>query len=196
MSVYWVKKIDQAALLADAFKLSILEQFADEPRTAKQVADRMGLKQTRLYRHIEALHSAGLLKVMREQQKRGTVERYYQTVAQRFEIDSSMFATGSVEENEILKMVRGLMRDTEEEILPMISDPGFQEIVEDELGPIMMKLAMHGSKKEMALLRQKLLEWIEACGGGDNKSTGKQADDEMVSFRGLIMFYPAQTKPE
>ncbi len=193
MSTYWVKRIDQAALLADSFKLSILEQFADEPRTAKQVADRMDLKQTRLYRHIEALHTAGLLKLVSEQQKRGTVERCYQTVAKRFEIDSSMFSTGSSEENEVLKMVRGIMRDTEEEVIPLISDPGFQEILEDELAPLLMRLSMHGSKKKIALLREKLVEWIEAC-GQEEDDANVSTEDEAVSFRGLIMFYPQETK--
>ena len=187
MSVFWVTRMDQAALLADSFKLSILEQFAEEPRTARQVADRMNLKQTRLYRHIEALHKAGLLKVVREQQKRGTIEKYYQTVAKRFEFDSSMFATGSDQDNEALKMVRSMIRDTEKEVVPMLADYNFEKILEDELAPILTRVLMRGSRKEITLLRQKLLEWIEAC-SEDSAEGG--ADEPTISFRGLLMFYP------
>lgn len=196
MSVFLIKRIDQAKLLANAFKLSVLEQFVDEPRTAKQVADRMKVKQTRLYRHIDSLHEAGLLKIVKEQQKRGTVERYYQAVAKRFEIDAALFSNSKSEKNETIKLVKGLLRDTENELLPLlseidgdISDTG--EIngisVEDLL---LMRLVIEASDAQISALRKKLLEWLEECqelpSAGDGEAT--------KSFRGLVVLYPHKGK--
>ena len=75
MDTYVVKRLDQAKLLTDPFKLKLLEQFGGSPVTTKQVADQMGEKAPRLYRHVDALFDAGLLKLVEEKPKRGTVER-------------------------------------------------------------------------------------------------------------------------
>ena len=42
-----------------------------------------------------ALAEAGFLELISEKQKRGTVERYYKTSANRFEVDPDLFATSS-----------------------------------------------------------------------------------------------------
>ncbi len=85
MSTHVIRDLGQAKLLTDPFKLKLLERFADEPITTKQVADLMGEKAPRLYRHVDALVEAGLLELIKEQPKRGTIERYYKTIASRFE---------------------------------------------------------------------------------------------------------------
>ena len=56
METYVVKRLEQAKLLTDPFKLKLLERFAGEPVTTKQVADRMGEKAPRLYRHVDAYY--------------------------------------------------------------------------------------------------------------------------------------------
>ena len=61
MDTYVVKRLEQAKLLTDPFKLKLLEGFARNPATTKQVADRMGEKAPRLYRHVDALVEEGLL---------------------------------------------------------------------------------------------------------------------------------------
>jgi DNA-binding transcriptional ArsR family regulator len=91
MDTYIVKRLDQAKLLTDPFKLKLLERFGGDPVTTKQVADQMGEKAPRLYRHVDALFDAGLLELVEEKPKRGTVERYFRTIASRFEVDPELF---------------------------------------------------------------------------------------------------------
>ena len=55
METYVVRRLEQARLLSDPFKLKLLEQFAAGPATTKQVADLLGEKAPRLYRHVDAL---------------------------------------------------------------------------------------------------------------------------------------------
>lgn len=193
MSTYWVKRMDQAALLVDTFKMSILEQFVEEPRTAKQVAEILNTKQTRLYRHIDALVQADLLKVVKEQQKRGTVERFYQTVATRFELDGSLLSNKD-NENDTTGLVRNMLRDTEKEVLSLLENVDFSEDMPDEDTPLMMRISARGSKERMQSLRQKLEEWLAEF--HPDQSEEYPDDAEELSFRGLIMFYPVPQKEE
>ena len=100
MDTYVIKRLEQATLLSDPFKLKLLEGFAGKPSTTKQVADRMGEKAPRLYRHVDALVDEGLLTLVEEKPKRGTIERYYTTVAARFEVDPEHPQSGELETNQ------------------------------------------------------------------------------------------------
>ena len=105
MSTYIVKSLDQAKLLTDPFKAKLLERFAGNPATTKQVADLMGEKAPRLYRHVDALFEAGLLELVQEKPKRGTVERYFRTIASRFEVDPHLFSKSHGKNNESVDMM-------------------------------------------------------------------------------------------
>ena len=116
MDTYVVKRLEQAKLLTDPFKLKLLERFGGKPVTTKQVADRMGEKAPRLYRHVDALVDEGLLELVEEKPKRGTIERYYRTVASRFEVDPALFSTSSGVGDDAVNMLRGIQRDTESDL--------------------------------------------------------------------------------
>lgn len=103
-------------MLNDPLKLQLMEPFSVEPRTTKQVADLMALKAPRLYRHVEALVEADLLVFIREQPKRGIVERDYQTIAE-LENDISpivMRLTGRVSPKEFAALRHKLIEWLEE----------------------------------------------------------------------------------
>jgi DNA-binding transcriptional ArsR family regulator len=75
VETYVVRRLDQAKLLTDPFKLKLLQRFGGNPVTTKQVADQMGEKAPRLYRHVDALFDAGLLKLVEEKPKTETRHR-------------------------------------------------------------------------------------------------------------------------
>jgi predicted ArsR family transcriptional regulator len=63
----------------------VLELFAEQPRTTKQVALLLGEPPTRLYHHVSALERAGLLRLKETRKNRGTVEKWYETIARSFD---------------------------------------------------------------------------------------------------------------
>lgn len=83
----------QLRALSDPLRQRLLEQFA-EGATVKQAAERLGEKLTKLYHHVDQLQSAGLIRVIREERKRATVERTFQTAARRFAVSPAAFAGG------------------------------------------------------------------------------------------------------
>lgn len=71
-------------LLSDPLRRSILNAFAREPRTTKQVSKDLGIQSNKLYHHVELLTKHGLLRLIETRPKRGTTEKYLQAVARRF----------------------------------------------------------------------------------------------------------------
>lgn len=190
MGTYIVKRLEQAKLLADPFKLKLLERFAVNPATTKQVADRMGEKAPRLYRHVDALVEEGLLELVEEKPKRGTIERYYRTVADRFEIHPDLFIASDEGDADARDMIRSLLRDTESDLVKIFdaykaagSSPNENEL------PIVMRIAVRGTSEEIQDLRKKLEDWhkesSQACGE-------REDSNDLESWSGLIAFYPEQ----
>mgnify|MGYP001823797276 CR=1 FL=1 len=188
MGIYLVKRLEQAKLLTDPFKLTLLGHFSDKPVTTKQVADSMGEKAPRLYRHVDALVQEGLLKLIEEKPKRGTIERYYQTVAERFEVDPDLFATGSDDADESLEMVRSVLRNTESDLVRLFDEFQDTDVPPDEL-PMIAKFVVRGTKEEVLAIRGKLEAVLHECGA---TGTGADNADDIVSYVGLVAYYPQQ----
>jgi DNA-binding transcriptional ArsR family regulator len=188
METYVVRRLEQAKLLTDPFKLKLLERFAGAPATTKQVADRMGEKAPRLYRHVDALVDEGLLTLVEEKPKRGTIERYYTTVADRFEVDPDLFSTSSEVRDDALEIIRSVLRDTESDLVRYFERHSNAPIDPDNL-PMVMKVAIRGTAEEVEAMRKELEDWLERC-----KASANRAEDspDMVSYRGLLAFYPGE----
>jgi DNA-binding transcriptional ArsR family regulator len=87
-----LRELQQLRVLAHPLRLQLLELFAAGPRTTKQAAEQLGESPTRLYHHVHALERAALVRLTSRRQVRGTVEKYYQATARRFEVDRGMLA--------------------------------------------------------------------------------------------------------
>ncbi|MDH3441952.1 MAG: helix-turn-helix domain-containing protein [Gammaproteobacteria bacterium] len=185
METYIVKRLEQAKLLTDPFKLKLLERFALNPSTTKQVADRMGEKAPKLYRHVDALVDEGLLTLVEEKRKRGTIERYYKTVADRFEVDPTLFSTSRDKEHNAVEMLRSVMRDTESELVRWFDEHEVIDPDSDDV-PLIMKFGVRGTPEQVAEMRNKLEAWLE-----ESKTAGCGVEDnpDFVSYSGFIAFY-------
>lgn len=186
METYVVKRLEQAKLLTDPFKLKLIEGFAGEPATTKQVADRMGEKAPRLYRHVDALFDEGLLTLVEEKPKRGTIERYYKTVADRFEVDPQLFSPGSGVADDAMGLMRTVFRDAESDLERLFQSTGDDTPEREDL-PLVMKFAVRGTPREIADLRRKLDGWMEEC---NRLSKNASESEGTESYSGLLAFYP------
>ena len=175
---YKIKDLDQVRLLSDPLKLQLIQAFAEAPKTTKQVAAELGESVTKLYRHVDALHDSGLLVVVEEKQKRGTVERTFRAVAQRFEADHSLFADETGEEG--ANAAREMLRVSEAEILSIVANASDG----DEEQAIIMRIRGRASPEKITELRTTLQEWLDSVPGCE-QSPAEDAKD----FGGLIAFY-------
>lgn len=180
IKVYKIKDLEQVRLLADPLKLKLVRAFAEQPRTTKQAAEVLGQSITKLYRHVDALHDAGLLEVVEEKQKRGTIERTFRAVAERFEADHSLFADEAAGDGTIA--AREMLRVAETEILDALANSPEDK---DEQG-IFLRLRGKASPQRISELRRSLKAWCESV-----QPDGVDADGENKrEFGALIAFYP------
>jgi len=186
METFVIKRLEQAKLLSDPFKLKLLEEFAGKPATTKQVADRMGEKAPKLYRHVDALVAEKLLRLVEEKPKRGTVERYYKTIASRFEVDPELFSPSNSTENEAMEFVRSIFRDTESELLRYHELNRDVVPARDDL-PIIAKLNIRASQKDIDALQAKLQEFLEEC---TNLASDVEPSDDDESYSAFLAFFP------
>jgi len=172
-----IKDLEQIRLLSDPLKLKLLQAFAESPKTTKQVAAELNESVTKLYRHVDALHDAGLLVVVEEKQKRGTVERTFRAVAQRFEADHSLFSGDAAEQ--WAEAVRETLRVSEAEILQVLANAG-----DDETQPTFMRIRGRASPAKIAELQAMLGDWLESVTECEESSA-----EATKEFGGLVAFY-------
>ncbi|MEM7479668.1 MAG: helix-turn-helix domain-containing protein [Acidobacteriota bacterium] len=89
---YTIKDLGQLKALADPLRVRILEALCEQPRTTKQVAERLGEKPTKLYHHVDALEKVGLIGLHSTRPNRGTLEKYFRSVARAFRVDDNLFS--------------------------------------------------------------------------------------------------------
>ena len=86
----------QVKALAAPLRYRIFEELVAEPRTAMQIAQRLGIPPTRLYHHFRVLERAGLVRPSGTRQKRGTTEKYYAATVDRIEAHARRTASPAV----------------------------------------------------------------------------------------------------
>ncbi|HSD68373.1 MAG TPA: helix-turn-helix domain-containing protein [Woeseiaceae bacterium] len=181
---YKINNLEQLRLLADPFKLRLLLAFAGTERSAKQVAAELGEPLTKLYRHVDALHAAGLLEIVGEQKKRGAIERTFRAIARQFEVDRGLFAGAAADDT--AGPLRQVLRSTEEEVLEALA-----KAKDDDPSPIVMRMRIKASPERIAALRQQLLRWLE-----DAEAEGGAADEATDEAGAFIAFYPVDAKDQ
>lgn len=173
-----ISDLEQVRLLSDPLKLKLLQAFAESAKTTKQVAAELGENITKLYRHVDTLQDAGLLVVVEEKPKRGTVERTFRAVAHRFEADHSLFSDDAGADG--ANAARGMLRASEAEIMAVLANTE----TDDDESPVIMRIRGKASPEKIAELRATLAEWLEALPSDDSLSV-----DDAQEFGGLIAFY-------
>lgn len=186
MDTFIIKRLEQAKLLSDPFKLKLLEGFAGKPATTKQVADRMGEKAPRLYRHVDALVEEGLLQLVEEKPKRGTIERYFKTIASRFEVDPDLFSPSSGLEDEATELMRSIFRDTESD-LQRFYEENRENTTSRNDNLMIARLKIRASPADIAALREKLEALLDEC---TSLAKDDEPADDDVSYSALFAFYP------
>jgi predicted ArsR family transcriptional regulator len=184
-----LKDLKQIKVFAHPLRARLVEAFAEKPRTAKQAAEIIGQKPTKLYHHVESLERVGLIKLVKTKKKRGTLEKYYRTVAKRFSVDSSMFRTkrnGKGLQGEFRAMFANMLDNTMREINESITG----------------KLMCPDKQEKQAMLARKRIRTTTANIEKIDKKIQKLLDDFAaaeekkgdVEYALTLVFYPVAKK--
>lgn len=81
--VLYIEDLDQAITILKPARIEILQKL-DEPRTCQDLADYFGETSQKIYYHVKALETSGLVEKVEEKRVRGIMEGYYQAKAHSF----------------------------------------------------------------------------------------------------------------
>jgi len=174
-----INDMNQLRLLADPLKLRLVQAFAEGEKTTKQVAVELGERITKLYRHVDALHDAGLLEIVSETPKRGTVERTFRAIAERFEVDHSLLTDNTDAQGS--EAIRELLRAGETEILRAIEATSDEE----DANLMVMRFRVKGSREQITRLRKSLEAWLDTM-----QQNQEVIPDDYEEAGAMIAFYP------
>ena len=139
--------------LAHPLRLRLVEEFAGAARTTMQVAAAMGEPPTRLYHHVNALERAGILRLARTRQVRGTTEKYYEVAKKQFGVVSGSQVTGPIRGS--IKNVANIMfQQARSDLLEAISDTPRQN---PDTAPVALRMLLNASPAQIASVRRKLM---------------------------------------
>ena len=108
------KKETKGDLLLHPIRLRIIQGLVDRELTPLQLADNLAdVPQATLYRHLNKLVDAGIVKVVSERQVRGTVEKVYTVVRSAATLSAADLAKASREDHMryFTTFVAGLLHD-------------------------------------------------------------------------------------
>ncbi len=178
---YPITDLQQIKALADPLRQRILGAFVAEPRTTKQVATLLGQPPTKLYHHVELLERVGLITLVATRPKRGTTEKYFQAVAQRFTITQESLAgeAATVVEDALSKAFEAAQREVRQTL--HCQDAG-------EPRAIYAVGTLRLAPEHLPILRQRILDLANELGEAAPQS-GRE------TYRYLVAVYPATDEP-
>jgi DNA-binding transcriptional ArsR family regulator len=183
--------LDQVWALADPLRVRMLGAFAEE-RTTRQVAEILEEKPTRLYHHLKALASAGLIRKTRTRRNRGTLETYYRAVAGSFRADPSLFAPPGTKEatDSIGTMIGTMLDQTKAELNALVASGGEDNEVQEEAHFAFFEV--RAPERDMKKLRARIDTLVKGLSEEQKKGTtpapGAGARDRR--YRLSIAFFP------
>ena len=176
---YTMDKLEQVRVLAHPLRLRLLEAFAVAPRTTRQVAALLGIHPTRLYHHVNALEKVGLVRLRETRPVRGTVEKYFEAVGRRLEVEPGLFdpprAGAADVGSRFLDITRG-------ELMDALERTGRTPA---HLKPVALRMTIRGSPAKIASARRRLMRFVkELQAPAQARTTGRRKSE--ASARGTL----------
>ncbi len=182
-----ITELSQLRAISDPLRLRIIEVMNDEPRgwTAKELAERLESKQTKLYHHLGLLEEQGIIRVAETRMVSGILEKRYQVTARSFRIDRSLL-TGDSDSgvDQVLNVVFDRARD---EIVAAIG-AGVIDLDATDPKRRRMVLSMTHARLSPKSVRR-VMRYIEKLSAIDDPP-----DDDGDDYGLVIGFYPRATQ--
>lgn len=186
-----VRDLETLKLISDPLRLRLLEIAREEPVTAKEMARRLGVSQTRLYYHIKLLEERNLLTVASTRLVSGIVEKHYRTTAYRLSVDKTLIGPTAQGSDALDTYLSVVLDEVRSEINRSV-DAGLIDLErtgEDEVAPRRLVLGRNWARltpaqvEEFARMQRTL--WCLL------KETQANADDpDARLYEVLFAFYP------
>jgi predicted ArsR family transcriptional regulator len=138
LEIYEITSLEQAKVLTNELRMKIFSVYFDQkPRTAKQLADELGLSPSKVHYHIRELVKVGLLFLYSTKEVNGIVEKYYLPIAKDVRILINQLEGKGKQE-----IVDQTLTDIKKQILQSFDNPSEQGLLRS------LNLHLHPAEKE------------------------------------------------
>ena len=184
----------QLRLLADPVRHSVLKLLAKKEMSTSGLAAELGDEAPRnLYYHVHRLHSAGLIRLVRTEPRRGTVEKFYRAVAKVFAVKSELAVTmGSdrATQGDVLAVARRVVEDTLNRFATSVARKLFTRSLE-HIPPVVAGVTIRASEERLQELGERLRRWVADLSHEEDDGA-EQEDGAKMEYSGLVMFFPTE----
>lgn len=185
-----IDTIEQLKAIADPLRQQLLQEFAREPATTKQVAVTLGLQPTRLYHHVAKLENCGLIKLVETRPVRGATEKYYEAVASYIKIDRDALPGKSAQlvgDAVSLNVIDGLWTNIRNDIAELLAEASKQDFrAEEEV--IFVQAEIEVDEKTATRLRDKMMATLKEIDAEGSRRGA--ADGSSRKYRMVVGWYP------
>lgn len=185
--VRYIEEIEQALVLLKPQRLEILKRLA-EPRTCPELAAIFDDSPQKIYYHVKALESAGLVDKIAERRVRGAVEGIYQARARSYWLAPSLVGQiGSpalARDQASLRVLLALAED----VIDDVGKLGERSGVGEGVPSLSMSAQIHlpDSKRRAEFMRELQAAFQDIA----RKYSIDDAGDQPSSFRLVMLCYP------
>ena len=189
MAEFLITDVEQLKAVSDPLRLQIIDTMAEPPVrgwTAKELAARLGTKQTKLYHHLALLEERGFIRVAETRVVSGITEKRYAVVALSFRVDRSL-VTGTAGTDAVSDMLDAIFEKAREEILAG-QRSGLIDMSAEDFERRRMRLSASHARLSPASVK-KVMRLIEKLDEIDD------LDEADGAHYGLVLaFYPRATE--
>ena len=184
-----ITDVEQLKAISDPLRLQLLERISGDPArgwTARELAEDLGTKQTKLYHHLGLLEERGFIRVAATRVVSGIQEKRYQATAQSFRVDRSLL-TGTAADNAVSGALDAIFDKARSEILAGLRSGAINLDPDDPKRHRMGLWASHARLSPANVKRvMRLIEKLAEAGEND--------DPDGTEYGLLVGFYPRATK--
>jgi len=184
-----ITDVEQLKVIGDPLRLRLIETMAEDPGrgwTAKELAEELGTKQTKLYHHLGLLQQHGFIRVGETRVVSGILEKRYQATAHGFHVDRALL-TGAGAENAVSVAIDAIFDKARTEILVGLRSGVLDFDPDDPKRKRMGVWASHARLSPASVKR--VMRLIEKLAEIDTDQ-----DPDGAEYGLLVGFYPKGTK--
>ncbi|WP_099188780.1 winged helix-turn-helix domain-containing protein [Tepidibacter mesophilus] len=167
-----LRDIEQIKAVSHPYRVDILEAFAEEPLSAKQLSELLSEPHAKVNYHIKTLLNAGILELVEEKVKSGIIEKYYLPKAKMVIMDKSILNSAVYDEN-----VARTLNQVSISLFEKISDDFYRAAENDEVKSKHVRhynqyyLTEEECREVMETLEKKITEILHDKDKKDREST-------------------------
>lgn len=179
-----IEDVETLKVIADPFRLEMIEAIGADRVTVKELASRIGEGVHKLYYHVRLLEKHGIMIPVDSQIVSGILEKTYALAARKFEVKHGVLSGEGVGAPEFLQVLQTLFETTLEAARKALAAKAVSLTDKDEQRVIATRAKMYVSDEQARAFTKRFEELVEEF-SSDEPEAGTKPYGMTVVFHAL-----------